>query len=132
MKNKIDSYAEKQMALCSRNDSIAPRLFEEYGVYRGLRDEKGNGVLTGLTGISDIVSSRIVDGRKVPCDGELWYRGYEIKSLISGLGSDEFGLRKSLISFSSVSFRMRKNWRNSKKLSERAVFSRLTLPEMSL
>lgn len=94
MKNKIDSYAEKQMALCSRNDSIAPRLFEEYGVYRGLRDEKGNGVLTGLTGISDIVSSRIVDGRKVPCDGELWYRGYEIKSLISGLGSDEFGFEK--------------------------------------
>ena len=51
MKSKIDSYVEKQTILCARNDSISPRLFEEYGVYRGLRDEKGNGVLTGLTGI---------------------------------------------------------------------------------
>lgn len=69
MKSKIDSYVEKQTILCARNDSISPRLFEEYGVYRGLRDEKGNGVLTGLTGISDIVSSRIVEGEKQPCDG---------------------------------------------------------------
>ena len=94
MKSKIDSYVEKQTILCARNDSISPRLFEEYGVYRGLRDEKGNGVLTGLTGISDIVSSRIVEGEKQPCDGELWYRGYEIKSLISGLGNEEFGFEK--------------------------------------
>ena len=94
MKTKIDSYAEKQMSLCARNDSIAPRLFEEYGVYRGLRDEKGNGVLTGLTAISDIVSSHVVDGKKVPCDGELWYRGYEIRSLINSLGSEEFGFEK--------------------------------------
>ena len=59
-----------------------------------MRDEKGNGVLTGLTGISDIVSSRIVEGEKQPCDGELWYRSYEIKSLISGLGNEEFGFEK--------------------------------------
>ena len=53
-----------------------PRLYEEYGVKKGLRDENGNGVLAGLTNISKITSSKIVDGKKVPCDGQLWYRGY--------------------------------------------------------
>lgn len=92
--NKIAEYAEKQAEICSRNDSISPRLFEEYGVFRGLRDEKGNGVLTGLTSISEIISSKIVEGKKEPCEGELWYRGYEIQSLIRSFGSSSYGFEK--------------------------------------
>ena len=61
---------------------------------RGLRDEKGNGVLTGLTNISKIVSSKIVDGKKAPCDGELWYRGYRVEDLINSLGAQEPGFEK--------------------------------------
>ena len=54
--NFVNEYAKQKESVCRRNDDIAPRLYEEYGVYRGLRDEKGNGVLTGLTNISKIVS----------------------------------------------------------------------------
>lgn len=94
MKRSIELYAERQEAACRANDSIDKRLYEEYGVNCGLRDENGNGVLTGLTNISKIVSSKIVDGKKVSCDGELWYRGYRVENLINSLGPQEMGFEK--------------------------------------
>ncbi len=92
--NFVNEYAKKKEDICRINDSIAPRLYEEYDVKQGLRDEKGNGVLTGLTNISKIVSSRNIGGRKVPCDGELWYRGYRVEELINSLESEELGFEK--------------------------------------
>lgn len=91
---KFDEYILRQEDICRKNGTIAPRLYEEYGVNLGLRDEKGNGVLTGLTNISKIVSSRIQAGEKVPCDGELWYRGYRVEDLIQGLEEQELGFEK--------------------------------------
>lgn len=87
----MSDYAGKQEEICRKNDMIAPRLYEEYGVNLGLRDEKGNGVLTGLTNISKIVSSKVVNGQKMPCDGELWYRGYRVEDLIANLGAQKLG-----------------------------------------
>lgn len=92
--DQMNDYVKGQETLCRKNDNIAPRLYEEYGVNRGLRDENGNGVLTGLTNISKIVSSKIVDGKKVPCEGELWYRGYQVENLIKDLGTQEMGFEK--------------------------------------
>ena len=57
-------------------------------------DENGNGVLAGLTNISKITSSKIVDGKKIPCDGQLWYRGYRVEDLIGSLGETELGYEK--------------------------------------
>ena len=94
MNERINEYTERQEEVCRRNDSIAPRLYDEYGVKKGLRDEKGNGVLAGLTNISKIVSSKIIDGEKKPCDGELWYRGYRVEELINSLKPDEMGFEK--------------------------------------
>lgn len=91
---KLYEYIEAQEQICRKNGLISPRLYEEYGVNLGLRDEKGNGVLTGLTNISKIISSKVVSGQKVPCDGELWYRGYRVEQLISELGSTELGFEK--------------------------------------
>lgn len=93
--NHINGYAAQMESICRKNDNIAPRLYDEYGVNKGLRDENGNGVLAGLTNISKIVSSKVVDGKKVPCDGELWYRGYRIEKLIDDLRSDEMGFEKT-------------------------------------
>ncbi len=94
MMERMNNYVNDREVVCRKNDSISPRLYEEYGVNLGLRDEKGNGVLTGLTNISKIVSSKIVDGKKVPCDGELWYRGYRVETLINALGEEEMGFEK--------------------------------------
>ena len=92
---RMNNYAKKHEETCRRNDMISPRLYEEYGVNLGLRDEKGNGVLTGLTRISKIVSSKIENGQKVPCDGQLWYRGYRVEDLIAMLDDKELGFEKA-------------------------------------
>ncbi len=91
---QLNDYTTRSEAVCRRNDTISPRLYEEYGVKKGLRDENGNGVLAGLTNISKITSSKIVDGKKVPCDGQLWYRGYRVEDLIGSLGEKELGYEK--------------------------------------
>ena len=69
--SRNDYYIQKE-EICRRNNAIAPRLYDEYGVKKGLRDENGNGVLAGLTNISRITASEIIDGKKTPCDGKLW------------------------------------------------------------
>ena len=91
---QLNDYTTRSEAVCRRNDTISPRLYDEYGVKKGLRDENGNGVLAGLTNISKITSSRIVDGKKIPCDGQLWYRGYRVEDLIGSLGETELGYEK--------------------------------------
>ena len=91
---QLNDYTTRSEAVCRRNDTISPRLYEEYGVKKGLRDENGNGVLAGLTNISKITSSKIVDSKKVPCDGQLWYRGYRVEDLIGSLGETELGYEK--------------------------------------
>ena len=80
----LDNYVENKKELCEINDSIDRGLFGKYGVKRGLRDEKGQGVLTGLTNISHLGGTRLVDGVKVPTDGFLLYRGYDIVDLVQG------------------------------------------------
>ena len=89
----IEKFVQNHVDLLKRNDYIDPSLYKEYGVKSGLRNEDGKGVLAGLTNISQIISEKIVDGKKQPCDGELWYRGHRINDLIKNLG-DEPGFEK--------------------------------------
>ena len=91
---KLNNYTTIKEEICRNNDSIAPELYIEHSVNKGLRDLNGNGVVTGLTNISKIVSSKTIDGEKVQCDGELWYRGYKVQDLINNLQDDEFGFEK--------------------------------------
>ena len=69
---------------CEENNVIDRDLYEKYEVKRGLRDLNGKGVLAGLTNISDVCAKKIVDGEEVPCAGNLYYRGYNIKDLVKG------------------------------------------------
>ena len=95
MKERMEmDFLRDKERLCREHDRIAGVLFEEYGVKRGLRDHNGKGVLTGLTRVSDIVSFKIEGGKRVPCDGELWYRGRRIESLIGELDGG-FGFEKT-------------------------------------
>lgn len=81
MSNIVERYVARQAAVCEEKGRISKDLFVEYGVKQGLRDEKGKGVLTGLTNISQIIAFKNIDGERVPCDGELLYRGYDVKTL---------------------------------------------------
>lgn len=104
-KNLLANYAAEKRMMCIENDTISDSLFQEYGVNRGLRDVNGKGVLTGLTRISKIVSFKEDEtGKTVPCDGELWYRGYNVKTLIGSIGKGKFGFEKAayLLIFGSM------------------------------
>lgn len=94
MMDRLNKFTEWAQDKCLDNDSVAPCLYDEYGVNLGLRDENGNGVLTGLTNISKITSTAIKNGQKVPADGRLWYRGYKVENLISSLGEDKLGFER--------------------------------------
>ncbi len=94
MNERIKNYALKQLDTCIANDTIDAELYRKLGVNSGLRDVNGKGVLTGLTNISSIISFKHENGESIPCDGELWYRGYKIDELISSLDG-KFGFEKT-------------------------------------
>ena len=82
---------------CVDNSRIAPEWYTQYKVNRGLRDLNGNGVLTGLTEISEIVAFETVDGQKKPCDGKLYYRGVDVEEIVRGFVKEKrFGFEETV------------------------------------
>ncbi len=94
MMKKNEEYLSEYSKICHQEDDIDVALFDEYGVKRGLRDKNGNGVLSGLTNISRIEAFQIVDGVKKPCDGKLWYRGYDCIELVNGFKGKRYGFEE--------------------------------------
>ncbi len=91
---KSEWYWNEYAALCREADKLEPQMFDRYEVQRGLRDKNGNGVVTGLTHISKIESFKVVDGVKTPCEGKLWYRGYDCIELVKGFRGKHFGFEE--------------------------------------
>ena len=92
---KMYQYALDKTAMTVQNDTIDNKLFTDLGVYRGLRDEKGKGVLTGLTSVSRIDAYKIENGQRIPTDGALYYRHYNIADLIDRYIDDGFGFENT-------------------------------------
>ena len=77
------------------NSVIDKDLYPKFDVKRGLRDIDGKGVRTGLTYISEIIQNKVVDGKTVPADGQLYYRGYNIEDIVHGFTADNrFGFEE--------------------------------------
>ena len=92
LKNEMD-YLEQVLLNTHRID---PNLYEEYDVKRGLRDSNGKGVLTGLTEVSDVCGFDVINGRKIPAEGSLYYQGINVNDLVHGLGSKKFGFEETI------------------------------------
>ena len=88
-KLKVTPEMEALTDICVQNSKMDVSLYAKYDVKRGLRDVNGKGVLAGLTQISNIVAYEEVDGKQVPCDGRLYYRGYNIEDLTQGFLSEK-------------------------------------------
>ncbi len=90
---QLMSYVDK----CSMNTTIDPELYTKFNVKRGLRDVDGKGVVAGLTEISEINAFLNCGESKIPCDGELYYRGVNIQELVGGfLADDRFGFEEAI------------------------------------
>ncbi len=94
MNSDYKRYIEKKAEICMSADSFSPDLYEKYDVKKGLRDSKGNGVVVGLTTVSEVNGTNKVDGVKVPCEGRLKYRGYDIRDLAKGFLNKRFGFEE--------------------------------------
>ena len=75
---------------------INPNLYIEYDVKRGLRDSAGKGVLTGLTEISDVNGYQLINGRRIPSEGTLYYQGVNIQDLVRGLNGRKYGFEETV------------------------------------
>ena len=67
-----------------KHNYIDPALNERYNVKRGLRNSDGTGVMAGLTQICNVHGYIMNEGEKQPVEGELTYRGYNVRDLIDG------------------------------------------------
>ncbi|RQD77030.1 MAG: citrate/2-methylcitrate synthase [Candidatus Syntrophonatronum acetioxidans] len=98
MSNSFSQITEDIMELsdlCKKNSTINPSLYEKYDVKRGLRDLSGKGVMAGLTEISEIVSSKVIDGKEYPCEGKLYYRGIDVEEIVEGfIQENRFGFEE--------------------------------------
>ena len=98
---QINSYSEitpeilDLSRLSEKTSQINTELYKKYDVKRGLRDISGQGVLAGLTEIGEIHAYDMVDGKLVPCEGKLFYRGMDIEELVRGFVSEgRFGFEE--------------------------------------
>ena len=64
-------------------NSVDPALYDMYPVKRGLRNNDGSGVIAGITNISNVHGYMMNEGDKVPVEGKLTFRGYDIYDLLS-------------------------------------------------
>ncbi len=94
--SEITNYIRQMANLSNRNHNITPDMYREHNVNRGLRDMNGNGVVTGLTEVSTVLSKeKAPDGTLVPCHGRLYYRGININELVQGFQKDDrFGFEE--------------------------------------
>lgn len=78
-----------------KNNSIKASDYTKYHVKRGLRNSDGTGVMAGLTRICSVEGYYIADGEKIPKDGKLSYRGYDINDIVNGVNRDDrFGFEE--------------------------------------
>ena len=68
----------------TENNYISDDIYNKLNVKRGLRNKNGTGVLVGLTKIGSVLGYSIdKDGKKVPSEGKLYYRGIPIEKLVA-------------------------------------------------
>ena len=83
---ELNHYQNEEIAKLATKYLETPKFTEETykvnQVKRGLRDENGAGVVTGLTDISDVIAKKKIDGVLTPVPGELYYRGIDVRTMI--------------------------------------------------
>ncbi|HAB00239.1 MAG TPA: citrate synthase [Ruminococcaceae bacterium] len=96
--SEITPYLEEMAKQSSEHNGILPQMYEQYHVFRGLRDINGNGVVTGLTEVSRIkAKEKTPDGEEIPCEGQLYYCGINVRNLVDGfLKDNRFGFEETV------------------------------------
>ena len=103
---QITKLAEKSL----EGYKIAPELYAQYDVKRGLRDLNGNGVVAGLTNISTIKVLEGEDGGANHGDGKLFYRGIDVEDIVTGFIKEKrYGFASTAICPLNTNLRISRN-----------------------
>ena len=87
----------RDLSRFAQKNIIDTGLYDVYDVKRGLRDRKGAGVLCGLTEVSEVNGSRVIDGVKTEIDGELFYRGVNVRDIVADcVKENRFGFEETV------------------------------------
>lgn len=87
-KSEFDDHLLQWSKIIEQTNTIDPKLYPEHNIKRGLRNENGTGVLVGITRVGSVIGYRKENDKKVPIDGELYYRGYSIFDLVKGFQNE--------------------------------------------
>ena len=88
--SEITPYIQHLAELSDQNNHIVSDMYAQHDVKRGLRDIDGNGVVAGLTEVSRIKAKDIdEDGNAIPCEGQLYYRGINVREIVRGFLHDD-------------------------------------------
>lgn len=91
-----DEYYKQLCAEYKKHNRITAADFERYNVKRGLRNADGTGVLAGVTAICNVHGYLLNEGERMPIDGELTYRGYNINDLVNScFKENRFGFEET-------------------------------------
>lgn len=88
--SEITPYIRELAALSDKSNHIVPEMYAQHDVKRGLRDINGNGVVAGLTEVSRIkAKDKDAEGNEIPCEGQLYYRGINVRNIVKGFLDDD-------------------------------------------
>ena len=93
--DELNHEFDRLVTIQEKQRLIDRSLYNKYDVKQGLRDSNGRGVLTGLTEIAEVIGSVVVDGERVPCEGLLHYRGYDIYELLKNAKDARYDFEKA-------------------------------------
>ena len=85
LEEKLKIYADE----IEKATSIDKEIYEKFSIKRGLRNKNGTGVLVGVTKVGDVSGYEIKDGKKIPAQGELFYRGYPLTAMVRDIENSQ-------------------------------------------
>lgn len=87
--NEFDTHLEEWSKIIEEKNTIDPKLYPEHNIKRGLRNENGTGVLVGITRVGSVIGYRKENDKKIPVEGQLYYRGYNLFDLVKGFQAEK-------------------------------------------
>ena len=88
-RNEFELRLEEWSKVIEQTNTIDPKLYPEHNIKRGLRNENGTGVLVGITRVGSVIGYRKENDKKIPIEGELYYRGYNLFDLVHGFQEEK-------------------------------------------
>ena len=87
--NDFEQHIESWSKIIEERNTIDPKLYPQHNIKRGLRNENGTGVLVGITRVGSVIGYRKENDVKIPTEGRLYYRGYDLFDLVNGFQKEQ-------------------------------------------